>query len=91
MVSYINNRFVIGYSGSTTWGWGRIDARMDDFRIYDHALSHGEIVDLAGKALVYQPFLGDDGEIDVNNDLIINFWDYAVMAVKWLQDPILWP
>lgn len=64
---------------------------MDDFRIYDHALSHGQIVDLASKSTVYQPFLEDDVEIDGNKDHIINFGDYAFMAEKWLQDPILWP
>jgi hypothetical protein len=86
-----NNRFVIGYSGSTAWEWGRINARIDDFRIYDHALLHGEIVDLAGKSLVYQPFLGDDDEVDANNDHIINFGDYAIMANGWLEEPVLWP
>ncbi len=86
-----HDSFAIGYSGSTEWGWGRFEGRMDDFRIYDHALSHGQIVDLAGKALVYQPYVGDDADIDANKDYTINFGDYAFMAEKWLQDPILWP
>ncbi len=86
-----NDSFTIGYSGSTEWGWGVFEGRMDDFRIYDHALSHGQIVDLAGKALVYQPYVGDDADIDTNNDHIINFGDYVFMAGKWLEGPILWP
>ena len=86
-----NDSFAIGYSGSSEWGWGVFTGRMDDFRIYDHALSHGQIVDLAGKALVYQPYIGDDADIDTNNDHIINFGDYVFMAGQWLQDPILWP
>ncbi|UCC22847.1 MAG: LamG domain-containing protein, partial [Planctomycetota bacterium] len=83
--------FAIGYSGSTEWGWGRFTGRMDDFRIYDHALRHSQIVDLAGKTLVYQPYVGDDADIDTNNDHIINFGDYVFMAGEWLQEPILWP
>jgi hypothetical protein len=86
-----NDSFAIGYSGSTEWGWGVFTGRMDDFRIYDYALPHGQIVDLAGKALVDQPFLEDDAEVDANKDHMINFGDYDFMAEKWLQDPILWP
>jgi hypothetical protein len=50
------------------------------------ALSHGEIVNLAGQSKVYQPVispanLSDD---EAEHSKIVNFKDYAFMAENWL-------
>jgi len=86
-----NDTFALGYSGSTEWGWGVYNGWMDDFRVYDHALPQSQIVDLAGKSLVDQAFLSDDDKIDANEDHVLNFGDYAIMADNWLKEPTLWP
>ena len=85
-----NDTFYLGYSGSTEWGWGVYSGWMDDFRVYDHALPHSQIVDLAGKSSVNQAFLFQEDKIDANEDHVINFGDYAIMADSWLTE-ILWP
>ena len=85
-----NDTFYLGYSGSVEWEWGRYTGWMDDFRVYDHALAHSQIVDLAGKSSVDQAFLSDEDKIDANQDHVINFGDYSIMADNWLTE-ILWP
>jgi len=73
---------------------------INDIRIYDSALSHAEVLYLAGIAdptyfpnespanLV--PKVPPGAPFDANNVDIVNFRDYAVMANNWLRQ-ILWP
>jgi hypothetical protein len=73
---------------------GGYDGLMDDFRIYDYAMTQGEVLALAGETVpstFTQPLqrllvtsaninLFDDGALDV-----IDFKDFAVLANTWLQ------
>jgi hypothetical protein len=86
----VNTFFSIG-----AWAWsggsgGFCDGMLDDFRIYDYALSPGQVLSLALK--------GGDGSTtqllltpaDIVPDGIVDFEDYAVMADKWHQQ-VLFP
>jgi hypothetical protein len=55
------------------------DGLIDDLRIYNHAMSSSEIFSIAGGS-----------PIDLNDDMKIDFKDYAVLANQWL-DVQLWP
>ena len=71
-------------------GWyGRYDGLLDDFRIYDYALSPAEIAHVAthGTGTFPQP---PDSPADLNSDGSVSFRDLAVLATQWLQDG-LWP
>jgi hypothetical protein len=71
-------------------GWyGGYDGRIDDFRIYDYALSQAEIAHAAtnGTGIFDQPCLSP---ADLNDDSRINFTDFALLAENWL-DTQLWP
>jgi hypothetical protein len=52
---------------------------IDEVRIYNRALSWAEIEYLAGKPM-----------IDGNNDGVVDFRDYTIMADMWLEE-LLWP
>ncbi len=62
--------------------------RIDDLRVYDYALSQGEIVGTAveGNSL-FVPLRSD---ANLNDDDEINFQDLAVMVDNWLIEQ-LWP
>jgi len=66
-------------------------ASFDDFRMYDRALRHAEVLTLAGQASATVS-LSDFGaeDSDFNNDDVINFKDYAILASEWLVEDI-WP
>ncbi len=71
-------------------GWyGRYDGAIDDFRIYDYALSAAEVAHVAtrGTGLLPQP---PDSPADLNADGTVNFRDLALLATQWLQNN-LWP
>jgi len=82
-----NTFFTIG-----AWQWsggagGYCNGFMDDFRIYNYALSPGEVLSLAvtgGTATspMTQSLLTP---ANIVPDSIVNFNDYAVMADKWHQ------
>ena len=70
------------------------EGMIDDFRVYDYALSHGEILALAGEPVAStfsQPFsrlLMTSANINLYDDVavdVIDFKDYAVLANTWLQ------
>ena len=60
---------------------------IDDFRLYNRALSQAEILDLADVNNLHQPVFS---RANVNTDDIVNFKDFAVMAHIWMAVP-LWP
>jgi hypothetical protein len=71
-------------------GWyGGYDGLIDDFRIYDYALSQAEIVYAAtnGTGIFDLPLLLP---ADLNSDNRIDFKDFALLADNWLENH-LWP
>ncbi len=71
-------------------GWyGGYDGLLDDFRIYDYALSGAEIAYVAtnGTGIFDVPLMS---QADLNADDQINFKDFAILADNWLKEQ-LWP
>ncbi len=71
-------------------GWyGGYDGLIDDFRIYDYALSQPEIAYAAtnGTGIFDLPLLLP---ADLNNDNRIDFKDFCLLAGNWLENK-LWP
>ena len=71
-------------------GWyGGYDGLIDDFRIYDYALSQPEIAHAAtyGTGIFDQPLMVP---ADLNKDDRIGFPDFALLAEHWLENQ-LWP
>jgi hypothetical protein len=71
------------------------DGVIDEVRIYDRALSQGEIGSLAGRTAVYtQPLYlllsPQDSTIDMNSDGTIDLKDYSLLVDIWLEEQ-LWP
>ncbi|MHC4074988.1 MAG: LamG domain-containing protein [Planctomycetota bacterium] len=74
-------------------GWGRyghFNGRMDEFRIYDYALEHSEVLNLAGVSSLVQPLTPVLSPIDPYEDGRLNFTDFAILANWWLNEQ-LWP
>jgi hypothetical protein len=68
---------------------------VDDVRVYNRALTQGEVAYLAGKTTAFQQRLDllltpQDPAINLYNDGVIDLKDYAVIADTWL-DELLWP
>jgi hypothetical protein len=71
-------------------GWyGGYDGVLDDFRIYDYALSEQEVAYIAtdGDGVLDQPLFS---LADLNGDGLIEFGDFALLANAWLKKQ-LWP
>jgi len=71
-------------------GWyGGYDGLIDDFRIYDYALSQPEIAHVAtnGTGIFDIPLMSP---ADLFTDDLINFRDFAILADSWLEEQ-LWP
>jgi len=71
-------------------GWyGGYDGTIDDFRIYDYALSAEESAYIAtgGSGVLDRPIMSP---ADLNGDERIDFEDFAVLASMWLEQR-LWP
>jgi hypothetical protein len=61
---------------------------LDDVRIYDYALTHGEVLSLAGVATLYVP-VPSSAEIYEGEDQgsrVVNFKDYAELMDSWLVE-----
>jgi hypothetical protein len=87
-----NNFATIG-----AWRWsggygGYYDGWIDDFRIYNYALSPGEVLYLAveGGTATSPMTQGLITPADATGDNKVDFLDFAVMAQYWLQD-LVWP
>ena len=61
------------------WSGNYFDGLIDDLRVYGRALSSSEIFSLAGGS-----------RADLNDDMKVDFMDYAVLVDQWLQEQ-LWP
>jgi hypothetical protein len=71
-------------------GWyGGYDGLIDDFRIYNYALSQSEIAHAAtnGTGIFDLPLMIP---ADLNVDNQVNFTDFALLADNWLENG-LWP
>ncbi len=74
-----------------------VNGKIDDVRIYDYALTPGEISVLAelftAGADVYQPVpsVANLTDPEAQFSRKVNFHDYRILADKWLEDPELWP
>jgi hypothetical protein len=67
-------------------GWyGGYDGLIDDFRIYNYALSPPEVAHVAthGTGIFEQPLMIP---ADLNEDNRIDFSDFALLAGKWLEN-----
>ncbi|MCE5184616.1 MAG: LamG domain-containing protein [Planctomycetaceae bacterium] len=90
VVDGIERFFAIG-----AWQWsdgsgGYVDGLMDDFRVYDYALSDAEVLSLAatgGAAAspMYQPLIIP---ADVTGDNTIDLEDFAGIAQRWLEQAV---
>jgi hypothetical protein len=87
--------FTIGLGG---WG-GNWAGYINDFQVYDYALSAEEVAYLAtdGTGHVILPLVSPanfnkDGSVDIQHDAnqIVNFGDMAIMGQQW-HTQILWP
>jgi len=83
-INSLINSFVIGN------GWyGGYDGLLDDFRIYDYALTQPEIVHVATNGTgIFDQRLLTPADLDSNKK--IDFTDFALLAEYWLDNQI-WP
>jgi hypothetical protein len=79
------------------WRWsggygGYYNGWIDDFRIYNYALSPGEVLYLAveGGTATSPMTQGLFTPADATGNDKVDFYDFAVMAQYWLQD-LVWP
>ncbi len=87
--------------GTTTQNWlgrsqysadGYYNGLLDDFLIYNYALSHGEILSIASTGTLYVPVTSPANVYDSEPALQkkVNFRDYAELLSRWL-DGNEWP
>jgi len=71
-------------------GWyGRYDGLIDDFEIYDYALSPAEVAWLASDGTgVVEDAVSSPADLD--NSGRVDLHDFALLATQWLEDN-LWP
>jgi len=71
-------------------GWyGHYDGLIDDFQIYDYALSEAEVAYLASDGTGRLPW--DSGlAADLDGSSNVDFGDFAILADEWLESQ-LWP
>jgi len=71
---------------------GYYTGTMDDFRLYKRALSDAEILRLyvggQDPCSIMQPVLSS---ADAVKDNQVDFEDFARVAARWLENPLLWP
>jgi len=77
------------YKRQGTGWYGRYDGLIDDFRIYNYALSQTEAAYIAtdGTGIIDVPLVTP---ADLFNDKHIDFKDFSIFADSWLEN-VLWP
>lgn len=83
-----SNFFTIGAYRYSDGDGGFFVGMMDDFRLYKRALTDAEILSLAGGSTITQPVLSQANAVADNR---VNLSDFAVLAARWMEDPLLWP
>ncbi len=86
MANTISPRIGSAQDGSSEYFRGK----MDEMKIYNRVLSHSEIVYLADLSQVDQPLAPVLSPVDPKADGVIDFADFAWVALDWL-DQVLWP
>jgi hypothetical protein len=78
--------------GSRPDGSGGYEGKLDEFRVYDYALSHAEVLHLArgGGTELHQPLQPVLAPADPYEDGMITFRDFAILGEWWLRES-LWP
>ncbi len=71
-------------------GWyGYYDGRIDDFQIFDYALSPAEIAYVATDGTgVFRPGPSSPADLDASD--LVDLRDFSILATEWLHDG-LWP
>jgi hypothetical protein len=69
--------------GRRIGGESAFKGRIDDFSVYDRPLTQTEIMYLADVNEIVQPVLSP---ADVYKDEVIDFYDFSVIAVQWLNE-----
>ncbi len=79
------------YIGARNLWWGWFIGKIDDFQVYDYALSPEEIAYLAtdGTGSLYVP-LAALTDLHITDPNKIDFGDYAIFAEHWLEEKY-WP
>jgi hypothetical protein len=87
-----NNFATIGAWRYSAGYGGYYDGYIDDFRIYNYALSPGEVLYLAveGGVATSPMTQGLLTPADATGNNKVDFYDFAVMAKYWLQN-VVWP
>jgi hypothetical protein len=85
----------IGRRAAGSWYFGTAaadDGLIDDVRLYNYPLTHGEILDIASIASVYVPLesMSNLFDAEATNSKKINFNDFADIMNNWLGD-YRWP
>ena len=72
---------------------GYCDGLLDDFRVYDYALSDAEVLSLAVQGGTATSPLSQDviSPADIVVDNIVDISDLAALVAYWLQDPAVYP
>jgi hypothetical protein len=90
------NTFAIGAlpdrNGLLYWFYAK--ATIDDVRVYNYALSYGQIVTLAEQGpVLYHDLISPANiyDLEAKTSKKVNFRDYAILADHWLEGPTLWP
>jgi hypothetical protein len=71
---------------------GYYNGLLDEFRISNYALSHGQILRIAGKGTLYVPVTSpaNVSDFEAAKHKKVNFKDYAELLLNWL-DENEWP
>jgi hypothetical protein len=73
--------------GSESWL-----GKIDDFKIYDYALSDAQAGYIGTGGTGYVPFVNVANiKLSAPNREYVNFGDFAVIGQQWMTGPILWP
>jgi hypothetical protein len=90
----------IGMRGQSNANWGKWSGKVQDFKVFDYALSADEVAYLAtdGTGVVgFIPLINSanfnkDGSTSPNTDANqkVNFGDLVIMGKQW-HTQILWP
>ncbi len=79
--------FVVGAKLNAALAKTYYEGKLDEFKIYNRALSQAEIVGLAGKSSVDQELLT---EAEIVENGTVDFQDYSVIADEFLET-VVWP